>query len=298
MNSIRCSTSLRQRAITGSAASRWSCSLRLQEVAERALQLADDVGRKAAPHQADRVGAEDARRPAADGPRVRQRVLGDHRVAADEGVTPDPAELVHPGPGADVGEILDRHVAAECRHIAENRVVSHVAVVSDVHVGHEHIAVADFGDPAAAAGAAVNGHELAENVLLADDEARFFAAKLQVLRNEADRRERKHLSAVANLGPAVDDGRCPDGAVGADPHPGADERAGADRRPARPPTGGRSRLGRFRSDRILRQQLALGDLIPARWLRARRARAQVISSRSRSPGTTCRRNFASLTPRR
>ena len=55
----------------------------------------------------------------------------------------DAAELVHAGAGADVGEVLDRHVAAERRHVAEDRVVADVAVVRDVHVGHEHVAVAD-----------------------------------------------------------------------------------------------------------------------------------------------------------
>ena len=52
------------------------------------------------------------------------------------------------------------------------------------------------------------------------------------------------------------------------------------------------------------QQLGLGDDLIADVrdrLRPRQRRAplpSVISSRSRSPGTTCRRNFASLTPRR
>ena len=59
--------------------------LRLQQVAERRASASSiDLGREAAAHQADRVDAENARRPAADRPRKRQRVLGDHRVAADE----------------------------------------------------------------------------------------------------------------------------------------------------------------------------------------------------------------------
>ena len=39
-----------------------------------------------------------------------------------------------------------------------------LAVVRDVHVGHEHVAVADRRHAAAAARAAVDGHELAEDV--------------------------------------------------------------------------------------------------------------------------------------
>ena len=98
--------------------------------------------------------------------RVRQRILGDHRIAADERVLPDPAELMDARAGADVGEVLDRDVAAERRHVAENRVVADVAVVRHVHVGHEHVAVADRRHPAAAARPAVDRHELAEDVSL------------------------------------------------------------------------------------------------------------------------------------
>ena len=128
------------------------------------FQLADRRRAEAAAHQADRVDAEDPRRPVADRPRERQRVLGHDRVAADEGMPADAAELVHARAGADVGEVLDRDVAAERRHVAEDRVVADVAVVRDVHVGHEQVAVADRRHAAAAARAAMDRDELAEDV--------------------------------------------------------------------------------------------------------------------------------------
>ena len=62
--------------------------LRLQQVAIGALQLADRVGAEAAPRQADGVDAEDPCRAAADRAPERQRVLGHHRIAADEAVRP------------------------------------------------------------------------------------------------------------------------------------------------------------------------------------------------------------------
>ena len=45
--------------------------------------------------------------------------------------------------GADVGEVLDVDVAAERGVRPEDRVVADVAVVRDVHVGHEQVVVAD-----------------------------------------------------------------------------------------------------------------------------------------------------------
>ena len=63
----------------------------------------------------------------------------------------DAAELVDGRAGADVREVLDGDVAAERRVRPEDRVVADVAVVRHVHVGHEHVAVADSRDAAAAA---------------------------------------------------------------------------------------------------------------------------------------------------
>ena len=147
-------------------------------------------------------------------------------------------------------------------------------------------------------------------LLLADDEPRLLAPELQVLRDEADRRERKDLGVVADLGPAVDDRRRADPAVRrrsgrAAPIDGVrtDGRALADLRP----TDATIAVGSI-SVRVgdqPEQQLALGDDLiaddtppPARAASDARRRPSETSSRSRSPGTTCRRNFASLTPRR
>ena len=49
------------------------------------------------------------------------------------------------------------------------------------------------------------------------DEPGLLALELEVLRDQADRGERKDLGAVADLGPAVDDRRRADPAVGAEP---------------------------------------------------------------------------------
>ena len=60
--------------------------------------------------------------------------------------------------------------------LAKMRVVADAAVVRDVRVGHEQVAIADDRGAAAARRAAVDGHELAEDVALADDEPRVLAA--------------------------------------------------------------------------------------------------------------------------
>ena len=115
-----------------------------------------------------------------------------------------------------VGVVLDRDVAAERGGVAEDGVVADVAVVRDVRVGHEHVVVADLGQPAAARGAAVDRDELADHVAVADHQAGRLPAELQVLRDQADRGERKDLVAVADLGVAVDHRGRADAAVASD----------------------------------------------------------------------------------
>ena len=91
-------------------------------------------------------------------------------------------------------------VPGQRRGVAEDRVAADVAVVRDVGVGHQQVVVADAGDAAAARGAAMDGHELADDVAVADDDPRRLAAELQILRDQADRGHREDLVAVADLG--------------------------------------------------------------------------------------------------
>ena len=88
-----------------------------------------------------------------------------------------------------------------------------------------------LGHSAAAPGAPVYRHELANDVPVADDQPRRFAAELQILRDEADRRHREDLVAVAHLGPAINHGRRADAAILTDAHVRPDRHVGPDLRP-------------------------------------------------------------------
>ena len=71
------------------------------------------------------------------------------------------------------------------------------AIVRDVRVGEEQVAVADRGVAAILRGAGVDRDELAEDVVVADRRRRRLAAVLAVLRNLADRRELEDAVARA-----------------------------------------------------------------------------------------------------
>ena len=98
------------------------------------------------------------------------------------------------------------------------------AIVRDVRVGQDPVVVADAGDAAAVAGAAVDGDELADAVAVADDEFGALAVELLVLRIAADR------GVAGDAVVAADAGRAVDAAVRADRGAVADLDVGADRR--------------------------------------------------------------------
>src|SRR5436305_1938465 len=86
--------------------------LRLEEVAVGASELADHLFGEAAADEADGVQPVNTR-AITNRLRVRQSIFGHDRVAAHERMLPDAAELMHPRPGADRGEVFDIDMATE-----------------------------------------------------------------------------------------------------------------------------------------------------------------------------------------
>src|SRR5579859_3776980 len=78
------------------------------------------------------------------------------------------------------------------------------AVMGDVDVVHHQHAVADAGDHPAAFGAAMDGGELADLVVVADFQPRGFTVVLEVLRSGAERGELKDPVARADRGGSFD----------------------------------------------------------------------------------------------
>src|SRR5258708_5701592 len=156
-----------------------------------------------------------------------RHVLHDLRHAAEPGVRPDAAELVHPRPPPDVGVVLHEHVAGERRLRAHDEMVAHHAVVRDVAVGQHHV-VAAHACVVRVVGRAVHAHVFAKHVAVADNQAGFAALELEVVRLGADAGERKYLALRADGGAPLDVGVVVQHGAGADDRLGADVGVGAD----------------------------------------------------------------------
>ncbi len=87
---------------------------------------------------------------------------------------------------ANHSPFFDDDMAAQSCSIGEDDVVADYAVMGNVGVGHDQSMAADARQASALGGAAIDGNELADNVVVADLEARGLAFIAQVLRGESD----------------------------------------------------------------------------------------------------------------
>src|SRR5690606_29510480 len=109
----------------------------------------------------------------------------------------------------------------------EHAVVADDAVVGDVAVGEDPVAVAQPGNAAAVAGAAVDGDEFADRIAVADLQLHALAAVFLVLRLAADRGVAVEDVVAADPGRPFDRAMRADAGVVADFHFRADHRIGA-----------------------------------------------------------------------
>src|ERR1043166_270480 len=118
---------------------------------------------------------------------------------------PHSAILMYPGICSDASLVCDLDVARERCGICHYDLAAELAIVSNVRLRHEQIAVADTCHAAAALSAAMYSYKLSDLIAFSDLGACRLATIFQVLRSESDRNEWKYMRAVAHRGFAVDD---------------------------------------------------------------------------------------------
>ena len=129
-------------------------------------------------------------------------------------------------------------MAAQGRGIRHDYVIADRAIVGDVRVSHDEVVAADAGETSAFDGTAIDGDEFANDVVVADFEARGLAVVADILRSEADGRKREESIMVADFRGTVNGNVrdqfagfaefdvCTDGAIRADFAGGMDFRGG------------------------------------------------------------------------
>src|SRR5690606_26437528 len=124
--------------------------------------------------------------------------------------------------------VVDPDVTGQGGVVDQDAVVADHAVVADMDVGHQQVVVADGGLAAVLHGATVDGHALADHVVIANDQAGRLALVLEVRSVLAHRGELEDLVVPADHGRALEHHVRADHGTLADFHIGPDDRPRAD----------------------------------------------------------------------
>ena len=101
---------------------------------------------------------------------IRRNVLGNHRTGAQNGAASDLGKLMHADEPADDYMVFNDHMATQGGAIGDDIVMPQDTIVSDMAVHHQQVVIADSSDHSTSGGPGVDGHELSDGVVTADDE--------------------------------------------------------------------------------------------------------------------------------
>jgi len=183
--------------------------LRTIEASICASQLRDGFVAEAASPEPLRVDAVRARGIASRN-HERWYVLQADRTYTSNAVGTDTTELVNQREATKYCVRPDVYMPCQTGAVRENCVVIYVAVVGDMHVGHEKIIVTDSGLASMFRGAAIYRAELAKDISVADAESRIFASISRVLRFFSNRTVLKNTVVLANAGVGANNDVRPD----------------------------------------------------------------------------------------
>ena len=100
---------------------------------------------------------------------VGRNVFKNHRPNSRNNVGANPAKLMHQCKTAKNGVIMDLHVTGQRAVVSHYRVIPNLAVVSDVHVGHNPVVVCNFGDATVLCRSTINRAKFTYGVVISND---------------------------------------------------------------------------------------------------------------------------------
>ena len=116
----------------------------------------------------------------------------------------DPHKVVDRTQRSDVRPIAYRHMTAKCRSVRHDGVATNLAVVRNMDIRHDQIAVAYLRQTSALNRSTIDGHKLANFVVITNLQTRGLTFVRQILRCHTNRAEGKDpLSAPIFVGPST-----------------------------------------------------------------------------------------------
>ena len=134
---------------------------------------------------------------------VGRNVLTGTSTALEHNISPDVEELVEQTCCRNDGTVVDYHFSCKLRRVADDASVADDAVVSDVHILHQQVAVTYYRLTLRSS-TATDGDVLANRIVIANFASGFLALELQILRLCRNRSTWENLVVVAQTGSKVE----------------------------------------------------------------------------------------------
>ena len=134
---------------------------------------------------------------------VGRNVLTGTSTALEHNISPDVEELVEQTCCRNDGTVVDYHFSCKLRRVADDASVADDAVVSDVHILHQQVAVTYYRLTLRSS-TATDGDVLANRIVIANFASGFLALELQILRLCRNRCTWENLVVVAQTGSKVE----------------------------------------------------------------------------------------------
>ena len=112
--------------------------------------------------------------------------------------------MMHRTKRAHRGPFFNGDVSSQSRGVGEDYIISDHAIVRDMDVRHYQSSISDSSQTAALYRPAIDCHEFADYIVIADFEAGWFSRVGNILRSQSDGRERKKRIIAPNSRRAFD----------------------------------------------------------------------------------------------
>src|SRR5262249_4474469 len=109
-------------------------------------------------------------------------VLGNHRTRTEDSAASDFRKLMYSSEPADNHVVFDHDMTSQRRAVSNDITTTQHTIMSDMAIHHQKVAIADPGDHSAAGRPRIDGNELSNSIVVADDKLAGLPFVFQILR--------------------------------------------------------------------------------------------------------------------
>jgi hypothetical protein len=160
-------------------------------------------------------------------------IFRDRGSASDDTVGPDAGKLMNTGQAADNRVIFHMDMAGQIGRIDHDDMMTQLAVVSDMTIGHNQVMVAHDRDPDIRHRCAMDRDKFPNGIIISDHDPGGLPSELQVLGLNTDRSKLKDTASLADIGMGLNDYMGTDDGIFPDMDIRTDNRIGTNFNPLR-----------------------------------------------------------------